>query len=363
MNTDKHIKSIDIENFRSFDKLTVEDFSQVNVIIGRNNSGKTALMEAIILAFMSAANEDILFALNQIRGITNRDIEKIRLFFFNLNFLNTIKFKINFNKEEERLISIRALVSNLYPSEKTTTQHFEKNSTTLFSTPSSFNQIIISTEIDSSGRSIDFSFLFNKSSNTYLIDKSNEIDTLRFIIYIPPTNTGSAVLNFVKGLVKSKQTTMLLSALQSIDKRIRNISVIGEEIFFDVDGISELMPMSLMGDGTEKIISCLTPVVVSNTSTAVFIDEIENGLHYSAHKTLWNGLLDQSKESGCQLFVTTHNIETLRYLDEALSNRPDMQSKLRVFDLVKTKNAGFQAYKYTYEGLSNAIELGNEIRL
>ena len=43
------IKKITIENFRCFDKLKVLGFERVNLISGKNNAGKTALLEAIFL--------------------------------------------------------------------------------------------------------------------------------------------------------------------------------------------------------------------------------------------------------------------------------------------------------------------------
>ena len=44
------IKSLSIKNFRGLDGLKVEDFGRVNLITGANNVGKTALLEAVLLA-------------------------------------------------------------------------------------------------------------------------------------------------------------------------------------------------------------------------------------------------------------------------------------------------------------------------
>ncbi|MGK7956210.1 MAG: AAA family ATPase, partial [Crocosphaera sp.] len=43
------IKDIEIENFRCFEHTKIEGFERVNLIGGKNNSGKTALLEAILL--------------------------------------------------------------------------------------------------------------------------------------------------------------------------------------------------------------------------------------------------------------------------------------------------------------------------
>ena len=44
------IRSVQIRNFRSFDAATLQDCRRINVIVGENGSGKTALLQAIFLA-------------------------------------------------------------------------------------------------------------------------------------------------------------------------------------------------------------------------------------------------------------------------------------------------------------------------
>ena len=40
---------LQVRNFRAFDDLNVERMSRINLVTGRNNSGKTTLLEAIFL--------------------------------------------------------------------------------------------------------------------------------------------------------------------------------------------------------------------------------------------------------------------------------------------------------------------------
>ena len=43
------IKQIFIENFRVFDKIEINDIKNINFFVGKNNCGKTSILEAIIL--------------------------------------------------------------------------------------------------------------------------------------------------------------------------------------------------------------------------------------------------------------------------------------------------------------------------
>ncbi|HAI70393.1 MAG TPA: ATPase, partial [Gammaproteobacteria bacterium] len=49
------LDSLYIKNFRLFKELEIEQLGRVNLIIGRNNSGKTALLEALHLYAKNAS--------------------------------------------------------------------------------------------------------------------------------------------------------------------------------------------------------------------------------------------------------------------------------------------------------------------
>ena len=43
------LKSLRISNYRAFGALGVDELSRINLISGRNNSGKTTLLEALLM--------------------------------------------------------------------------------------------------------------------------------------------------------------------------------------------------------------------------------------------------------------------------------------------------------------------------
>jgi len=42
-------KNIEIKNFRDIDYLKIDDFSRVNILLGQNSSGKSSVLEALLL--------------------------------------------------------------------------------------------------------------------------------------------------------------------------------------------------------------------------------------------------------------------------------------------------------------------------
>ncbi|WP_227789369.1 MULTISPECIES: DUF3226 domain-containing protein [unclassified Nodularia (in: cyanobacteria)] len=81
------LRSLTLKNFRCFQNLTLEPLERVNLIAGKNNVGKTSLLEAIFM-FINPSNPESLFQVNRLRGIPRggikfEDIEELRGFFFN----------------------------------------------------------------------------------------------------------------------------------------------------------------------------------------------------------------------------------------------------------------------------------------
>jgi AAA15 family ATPase/GTPase len=134
-------------------------------------------------------------------------------------------------------------------------------------------------------------------------------------------------------------------------------------IFLGYENMEELIPINLAGDGVRKYINIIT-TLAEKQNGIVLIDEIENGLHYTAHKLLWESVLQIAETFNIQLFITTHNIETLKYLKETLEKGKFtyLQKETSVFYLAHIQKAGMKAYKYSFEGFSDAIENETEIR-
>lgn len=144
---------------------------------------------------------------------------------------------------------------------------------------------------------------------------------------------------------------------------MKAIKVLPDGIYLDMEGIDELVQINAAGDGIRRFLNIVS-TIANLESKIVLIDEIENGLHYSAYKLLWQSILVISEVTNVQLFITTHSMETLKCLNEIL--REESNAKYRdwvnSYTIANTKLKGFQTYRYNYEGFTNAIENEIEIR-
>ena len=96
----------------------------------------------------------------------------------------------------------------------------------------------------------------------------------------------------------------------------------------------------------------------------IFIDELDNGLHYSALRALWKGILVAAHKYDVQVFATTHSAEALRHLtwvlddDENASHRSDIAA----YTLIRAKDDTVRSFRYDYEQLGFAMEHDMEVR-
>ena len=86
-------KNIQIDNFRGIDHLKIDDFSRVNVFLGQNGSGKSTVLEAILL-LAGMSNPDLPLSLNKARTRVFRIayLQETRYQFYNLDLNNTPEF-------------------------------------------------------------------------------------------------------------------------------------------------------------------------------------------------------------------------------------------------------------------------------
>jgi len=342
----KHIfENIELSNFRGFDHLNISGLSKVNVLLGNNNVGKTSILEAF---FMLSGMSNPLMAtkINNIRlGRDNNSLDDARYIFHNVDLSVNPTIKGHSNLGERQL----AIIPDFTYSNNDGSQ-------------------LSHTEI----RSLNFEFRNSAKENFHSSvfldsDKKQKIQTdggyaeAMNCIFIPADKQDRNALTNFTNLVKRGKKQEVLNEIRSFDADIENIEALPGSIYVGKKGVKELLPISMIGDGMRRIINIVS-TVISEDYNVVLIDEFDNGLHYTAHKSVWECVLRFVARHDIQLIATTHNLESLQSLKSVLDNNTDLQQDVAVFDIANTKKKGFQAFRYGYQDLKEAINNEIEIR-
>ncbi len=153
----------------------------------------------------------------------------------------------------------------------------------------------------------------------------------------------------------------IVEFLKIIEPDLKSLSSVamGENSLIHGDiGLARKIPVAYMGDGISRLLSIILAIATSSNGI-VFIDEFENGIHYSAMPKIWEALAKAAREYNCQIVATTHSYECLESAYSAMSGElSDDFSYVRI-----DKNHNKTTAKcFDYDLLKVAFETNMEVR-
>ena len=350
-------KNIEIKNFRGIDHLKIDDFSRVNVFLGQNSSGKSTILEAITM-LMGMSNPDLPQAINAVRA--RKPFSKfidIQYFFNNLN--TSVHPEVS--AEDARGAARHLSMALSYVFDELAEPHNEPQQQ--IGTVNYVNTLELDFDVTNGSSNHSYKSWLRVNSQGLVVNRKvadGYLENKR--AWLTPSDLmTSNLVNDLAELFKRNRKDLVLTLLKLFDARISSIEILPDDIYVGFEGLSQMLSVSMMGDGLRRYLS----IVASAANPLIdilLIDEIDNGLHYSAYKKLWEAIFALATSTNKQVFVTTHSKETLCRLSQMLEEHSEYQQEMRLFTIEKTKLKGYQAYKYTYEGLSGACENDIELR-
>jgi AAA15 family ATPase/GTPase len=350
-------KNIEIKNFRGIDHLKIDDFSRVNVFLGQNNSGKSTVLEAIAM-LMSMSNPDVPQMINAVRSRKSfSSFIDIKYFFRNLDVLTPPEVSSEQTDGASRHLKLG--LSYVFD------EMADPKNEPVQQTGSVFYVNTLEMNFDLTNGVAKQSYkswlrvnpqglVVNKKSAESYMEKNRAW-------LIPSDLMTNNLASDLTELFRRNKKDVVLALLKLFDERINGIEILTDDVYIGFDGMAEMLPTRVTGDGLRRYLS----IVASSANPMIdmiLIDEIDNGLHYSVYKKLWQALFALATSTNKQVFVTTHSKETLGYLNEMLEEHAEYQQEMRLFTLARTPLKGHQAYKYTFEGLSGACANDVELR-
>jgi AAA15 family ATPase/GTPase len=228
--------------------------------------------------------------------------------------------------------------------------------------------ILTTVEEGKFGLKFDFTINDKHFESQLRFDSANSTDATRIVsehyveslrcTYLSPKYDFSASIQGLKNILQNKDEHFIIEGLRLIEPGVKDFIFTDKEMLVDI-GLSKRIPVNMMGDGARKIVSLLTAVYDCKDG-ALLVDEISNGFHYSVMCNLWKVLINAAIRNNTQLFVTTHDVDSIKGLrDAALKSHKDI---VAAFKLLKTSDDELKAYHYSLESLDYSINQEIEVR-
>lgn len=366
------ISSLRIVNFRAFRDLTIERLGRVNLIAGKNNVGKSTILEALELYADPR--------LRTILRLVSRRTDGLALISY-MTGLNLRNGSIATGGDVDRrveglqyLFNGRPLL-NLASSSATFKIQLDSESLTV--------RFQWATQSDNSLNGKHDRNQTDEPLHPYLyVDANDEVGRYRLDIEYPSEPltaipTRPTLLVPVNGL-RDEQVTVLwrtavmagredqiVEALRIIEPTLERLNIVddGNTPFITtpmvrLSGIKEAMPLRNFGDGMQRMFG-IALALVNCQNGVLLIDEAENGFHYIAQYGLWEFIFQVASQINVQVFATTHSRDCIAAFQHAAME--DTANEGMLFRLDKIKD---EIYVATYDErkLQVAVEQAIETR-
>jgi energy-coupling factor transporter ATP-binding protein EcfA2 len=363
------IRSLHAENFKCFKQLDLSDLQRVNVVVGKNAAGKTALLEAVRLALGGTPN--VLWTMNQVRGflwgvpqpITREAFESVWSSYF-FNFEMSAAILTDCCDDENRHATTRVFFDVKRPvttvPQQLPQQQPQQPQPVL---PSSFIPSLAFERSDFSGvKSTLYASVQAQGSLNF--DSGPELGAVTDLFpsagWGPPSSLATHLFSQLSQ--QQRERAVVDAVRDEFDRSLESLVVLAPSgapagLYVGLRYLKEKLPVGYLSAGISRFIVMLSAVLIRSKGV-VLIDEIENGISYRIFEPLWKYIMKFAIDNDTQVFATTHSLECVRAL------LPAMEGHEHEFALLRAEREDGSSAIKVVPGrfLESAIDQGVEVR-
>lgn len=388
-----HIASVSFRGFRRFERLSLEDLGEFNLLVGENNTGKTSVLEGLYL-LSDPLNVRTWRHLARIRegpypmsslGI----VESVAWLFRNPDLPRVEELAEGFDEEyqggelelrAEGLSGPFALLDSKFTIalESVDPEHFRGFRQTTLSGEGDRQTRLFEQDPDeppiarvmrvhvSAGGSRT---LGNDTTETFRFS-----DEARFRRGRPPSTEGLFPVEYVvphdwrsrdasswTSIVKARIKDEVTEVLRLFDPDLDSLSLVdeGPRSTLLADSGEVLKPSSVYGTGFRRLLS-LAAGVVQAKDGILLIDELEEALHPGALRQVFQWLIRACRRNNIQVFASTHSLEAI---DALIDIEEELGDALVAYRLRQEESGNVQPKRIGMRRLEKLrFEYGQEIR-
>src|SRR5579859_2917028 len=355
------LPSLEVQGFRCFQDLRIDKLGRVNLIVGKNNIGKTSLLEAIQL-YATRAHPAIL---RQILTVRDEDkgrqqveeaLSSAKYLFFGRKAItgptDPVKIGPIENPEQQLRISLDFYTLKIDKEGRHTWQILMPEEYSTAESPTPRFSVFLGE---------DFITSYSLDVVTRYLSLVKEIN----LISVDVNGLGKqTIAQLWDKITLTDYEQEVLKALRIVAPGIEAINLVDQSArgertpIVKARGMSEPLPIRTLGDGMQRVLG-IALALVNAQDGILIIDEVENGLHYSIQEDLWERIFQLAHQLNVQVFATTHSWDCITAFQEAARAEENEEGLLIRLDY---KEVGIVATLFDEQDLAIATRDNIEVR-
>jgi hypothetical protein len=360
--------ALKVQRFRAFELFDLPELTRVNLLVGKNNAGKTCLLDAVEMVALGGRATSLLRSPKR-RGeiLYESDDERSR------RELDVRHLFWGHRLDEGTSFEVTACTDSL-----TRTVRCEvcrsKTDQTQLDLLSEQADLGAPLEVVMTGPdNVDGNPALPVSADGSLLDYRRSVMTLPpagvspIIWFLGTEGADLRVLQQMwDRLVLEPEEDKVYSAMKIIEPAIERLvftgagrgisdAVVG---FVKLSGEAQRIPLGSLGDGIKRLLA--QAIYLARAAGGVLlVDEIDTGLHYSAMESMWRVLIEAARRLDVQVFATSHSSDCIRALAWLHTDSPALAADISVHRIDKDSPA---AVRYSAAEIEIAARHHIEVR-
>ena len=344
------IQNLQINSFRGLKRLNLSDLGWVNILVGKNNSGKTTILEAISIVcnpldpFQWIGTSERRLNIGRAPTALRPSLESIKWLFpqesNDLNARQQYQGEIEISASGSINISVLATISEIYSigAEKADEEAPSIEAEDVNTLETEYARSGIELEVLSTAPSdgqpklfdyeIEETFQFWEDERFVQRKRSRGKALVNHVTVYPSYSSSDVILALrLTQITKEGTKKDLLEVVKLFDPEILDLHVLAtsqnrSSLYIEHRRLG-LAPFYTFGDGLKKML--LIALTLPLAKNGIFlIEEIETSIHFSALSQVFTWLIKACKINKTQLFVTTHSLEAVDAMLEADSEKDEV---------------------------------------
>lgn len=390
------ITSLEIKNFRSLQEFKVKKLGRVNLIVGKNNSGKSSVLEALRI-YAGNANVNLLQSISEehdeeylIDEIEHQGSADVKLpfedFFTGRSFPND-DTEISIGEVDSEVDVLKIKHACVVKETFTLTEDDGEKVTRIKTRILKKSELeetegeVLDAIIVSKGNGRDLFFIeLNKNELHRRRIQSKEEKNSKPCSYVPTqfismdelaekwdeiifTEAESVIKDALKIILPDFENLGFVENKYRRLRRVNSINTSSRKAVVKISGIPGQVPLNSLGDGMLRVLQ-LVLKAFSAKNGFLLIDEFENGLHYSVQEKIWSLLFELSNKLNIQVFATTHSWDCIESFSKVSLAKKDIDGVLfRIGKSIrKSENNKVIATVFDEDQLYNITQSDVEVR-